>query len=308
MRLVLWRLGAAIAVLLGTLATTFFALMFSGGDPAQAILGTEESAVSKEVLDQIRHEYGLDLPVHQQFWNYVVRLSHGDLGESYLLRVPVKRAIGDQIGATIELALWAGGSALLLSIAVAVLTAKRKPWVAALSSGTERTLSSIPSFVLGLFLLLVFSFQLKILPAVGQQGWKSMILPVVTLAVPTAAVLTQVLRSELEDILEQPFIVMARARGLTEAGVRLGHALRHTLIPLITLSGFVFASLLGGAVLAENLFARQGIGRLISEAANGKDVPMVLGITLLAAATYLVINLLVDLLNAIIDPRIAARS
>ena len=181
----------------------------------------------------------------------------------------------------------------------------RAPWARGLASGGELLLSSMPSFVLGILLLLVFSFQLHWLPPTGSRGWKSLVLPILTLALPVAAVLAQVLRQELEEILEQPFIAMARARGLSEAGVRLGHALRHALTPLITLSGFVFAALLGGAVITENLFARQGIGRLMLNAVNDKDVPVVLGITLLAAAIYVLVNLAVDLLNALVDPRVS---
>ena len=123
------------------------------------------------------------------------------------------------------------------------------------------------------------------------------------LALPVAAVLSQVLRQTLEDTLEQPFIAMARARGLSETGVRLKHALRHALVPLVTLSGFVFASLLGGAVVIELLFSRQGIGRLMLDSAVSKDVPLLLGITLLAAAIYVVVNFLVDLINHWVDPR-----
>jgi peptide/nickel transport system permease protein len=161
----------------------------------------------------------------------------------------------------------------------------------------------MPQFVGGILLLLVFSFQLHWLPASGQNGWKSLVLPTITLAVPMIGMLTQVLRNELEETLEQPFIITARARGLSEAGVRLGHALRHALIPVITLGGTFVGFLLGGAVITETLFARQGVGRLAADAAQGKDVPVILGITMLSAVTYVVVNIIVDLLNALVDPR-----
>ena len=162
-----------------------------------------------------------------------------------------------------------------------------------------------PSFVIGILLLLVFSFHWHWLPPFGSTGWRSLILPSVALALPGAAVLTQLLRQSPEETLEQPFIAMARARGLSETAVRLRHALRHALVPLVTLAGFVFASLLGGAVVVELLFARQGIGRLMLDATSNKDVPMVLGVTLLAATVYVVVNLAVDLINRWIDPRAA---
>jgi peptide/nickel transport system permease protein len=191
-------------------------------------------------------------------------------------------------------------------VVVAVLSANRAPWVRSLVSGTELVLSSAPSFVIGLGLLLVFAFGWHLLPPSGSNSWQALILPSVALALPVAAVLSQVLRQELEDTLEQPFIAMARARGLSETGVRLKHALRHALVPLVTLSGFVFASLLGGAVVIELLFSRQGIGRLMLDAANTKDVPLLLGITLFAAAIYVVVNFLVDLINHLVDPRAKA--
>ena len=307
LRRVLWRLLAGVAVLWGAATLTFVGLNVTGGDPALAILGGPDAMPTAEALAQVRREYGLDQPLVVQYASYLGRLAQGDLGESYRLRIPVTRAIGEHIGATVWLALWAALVAVLLSVVVATLTARRGRHVGALSSGTELVLSSMPSFVLGILLLLVFSFQLRLLPPTGSSGWKTMVLPTLTLALPVAAVLTQVLRQELEDILEQPFIMMARARGLSEAGVRLGHALRHALIPLVTLSGFILASLLGGAVITETLFARQGVGRLMLDAANGKDVPMVLGITLLAALIYVVVNLVVDLLLPLIDPRVNAR-
>ncbi|MGE8499775.1 MAG: ABC transporter permease [Pseudomonas sp.] len=307
LRRVLLRLLAGVVVLWGAATLTFVGLNVTGGDPALAILGGPEAMPTAEVLAQVRQEYGLDQPLIVQYGQYLGRLARGDLGESYRLRIPVTQAIGAHVGATVQLALWAALLAVVLAIVVAVLTARRSPWVGSVSSGTELVLSSMPSFVLGILLLLVFSFHLRLLPPTGSSGWRTMVLPTLTLALPLAAVLIQVLRQELEDILEQPFIMMARARGLSEAGVRLGHALRHALIPLVTLSGFILASLLGGAVITETLFSRQGVGRLMLDAANGKDVPMVLGITLLAALIYVVVNLIVDLLLPLIDPRVNAR-
>lgn len=303
LRRVLWRLLGGLGVLWGAATLTFVMLHLTAGDTALAILGGPEALPTPEVLARVRAEYGLDRPIALQYLDYLGRLARLDLGESYRLRIPVSRAIAQQLGATVRLALVAGAAAVLFSVVLATATARRRPWIRSASSGAELVVSSIPGFVLGLALLYVFSFQLRLLPAAGYHGWRSLVLPALTLAIPVAAVLTQVLRQELEDILEQPFIVMARARGLSEAGVRLGHALRHALIPLVTLSGFIFASLLGGAVITETLFSQQGVGRLMVEATTNKDVPIVLGVTLLSAAVYVGVNLLVDLANALIDPR-----
>jgi peptide/nickel transport system permease protein len=302
---ILWRLAASVGVLWGAATLTFVTLNITAGDTALAILGGPDALPTAEVLQRVRAEYGLDQPLIVQYGRYIGRVAQGDLGESYRLRIPVTKAIGQQVGATVKLALAAALLALTLSILLATLTAKRALWIRSFASGTELVVTSVPSFVLGILLLLAFSFQFHLFPPAGSQGWKSMVLPTLTLALPITAVLTQVLRQELEEVLEQPFIIMARARGLSEAGVRLGHALRHALIPLVTLSGFVFASLLGGAVIAETLFARQGVGRLMIDATTNKDVPLVLGITLLAALIYVVVNLVVDLINTFIDPRVA---
>lgn len=298
-----WRLLAGVGVLWGAATLTFVAMNLTGGDMAVAILGGPDALPTPEALARVRQDYGLDQPVIVQYLHYLGRLAVGDLGESYRLRIPVLTAIAQQIVPTIALALTAASLAVVLSIAVAILTARRAPWIRQGASGAELVLSSMPSFVLGILLLLAFSFKLHLFPAAGSNGWKSMVLPAVTLALPLAAILTQVLRQELEGILEQPFITMARARGMSDAGVRLLHALRHSLVSLVTLSGFIFASLLGGAVVVETLFARQGVGRLMVEATTNTDVPIVLGVTLLAALFYVVTNIVVDVLNLVIDPR-----
>ncbi|UVL22541.1 ABC transporter permease [Pseudomonas donghuensis] len=298
-----WRLLAGIGVLWGAATLTFLAINLSAGDPALAILGGPDAMPSAELIAQVRAEYGLDQPLWVQYGQYLARLAQGDLGESYRLRIPVLQVIGSQLGATLQLSLAAALLSILLAVSCAVLTANRPRWVRALVSGSELVLSSAPSFVIGIVLLLLFSFGWHLLPPSGSNSWQALILPSLALALPVAAVLTQVLRQELEDILEQPFIAMARARGMSETGVRLKHALRHALVPLVTLSGFVFASLLGGAVIIEMLFARQGIGRLMLDAAITKDMPLLLGITLLAAAIYGVVNVLVDLINHWVDPR-----
>lgn len=303
LRRIFWRSLAGLGVLWAAASLTFVAMNFTSGDLALTILGGADALPTPEVLARVRAEYHLDRPVLEQYALYIGRLLGGDLGESYSLRIPVADAIAQQIRPTLELAVVAGVFAIIASLTLALLTAKRSPWVRSSASGAELIASSIPSIVLGLGLLIFFAFYLDLLPSSGQDGWRTLILPSLTVAIPLVTNLSQVLRNELEDTLDQPFITTARSRGLGEAGVRLRHALRHALIPLITLSGFIFGNLLGGAVFAEAIFARQGIGRLMSNAANDKDVPLVLGVTLLAAAAYVVIHIVVDLLNAVVDPR-----
>jgi peptide/nickel transport system permease protein len=303
---ILGRLLAGVLVLWATATATFLLLHFSNGDPVIAILGGPSALPSPEVIARVRHDYGLDLPLYQQYARHLGRLVRGDLGESYRLRVPVARAIGEQLGATLLLAVWAAGCAVILAVVLALFTAGRAEWIRSLAGGSELLASSTPVFLLGIVLLLVFSFALRWLPATGSHGWRSLVLPVAALAIPITAWISQVLRRELEKILEQPFILTARARGLSETGVRLGHALRHVLVLLLTLSGLIFGWLIGGAVIAETVFARQGIGRLLVDSTTSRDVPLVLGLTLFSTAGYVAVNLLVDLLAALCDPREAA--
>ena len=303
LKLIVTRLLTGVGVLWGAATLTFLMMHLSAGDIAVAILGGPDALPSPEVLARVRQEYGFDKPLLIQYAEYLGHLVRLDFGESYRLRIPVTQAIALQLPATARLALVAGVTAISSSVVIATLTARRAPWLKSLVSGVELLVSSAPGFVIGLLLLYVFSFKFGLLPAAGYQGFRSLILPTLTLCVPMVVVLSQVLRQELEDILEQPFITTARSRGLSETGVRYVHALRHALIPLVTLSGFIFANLLGGTVITESLFSQQGIGRLMSDSANSKDVPIVLAITLMAAATYVLVHLFVDIFNGIIDPR-----
>jgi peptide/nickel transport system permease protein len=304
-RHLLLRLAIGVGVLWGAATLTFLMINATSGDAAVTILGGPDALPTPEALARVRSEYGLDQPLAVRYARYLGQLARGDLGESYRLHIPVARAIRQQIVPTVQLAIVAAFLSVAPALLIATLTAGRSRAVKTVASGFELVVSSAPVFVIGILLLIAFSFQLHWLPAAGSEGAASLVLPAITLALPLAAVLSQVLRSELDDVLDQPFILMARARGLSEAGVRFLHALRHALIPLITLSSFVLAGLLGGAVITESLFSRQGIGRLMLDATTNKDIPIVLGVTLMAAFVYVVVNFLVDLANVLIDPRIA---
>jgi peptide/nickel transport system permease protein len=299
------RLAIGVGVLWGAATLTFLMINATSGDAAVTILGGPDALPTPDAIARVRHEYGLDQPLAVRYARYLGHLARGDLGESYRLHIPVSQAIRQQIGPTVRLAVAAAIVAVLAALTFATLTAGRGRSVKTLASGAELLASSIPPFVTGILLLIAFSFRLQWFPPAGGDGWRSMVLPTVTLALPLGAVLSQVLRSELDDVLEQPFIAAARARGLSEAGVRFFHALRHALIPLVTLSSFVLAGLLGGAVITESLFSRQGIGRLMLDATTNKDIPVVLGVTLMAAFVYVVVNFLVDLANVAIDPILA---
>jgi len=301
---ILRKLLIGIGVLWGAVTLTFLAINTAGGDPALTILGGDDAAVTKAALDQVRIDYGLDKPILEQYFNYLGKIARGDFGESYRLHIPVTKAIGQQIGSTLQLAIPASIVTFVLAVVIALATARRAPWIRSLASNTELVLSSMPSFLIGIALLLLFSFAIPIFPASGSESWKSLILPSFAIALPVSSVLAQVLRNDIEEILELPFILTSRTRGMGDASVRILHALRHALIPLITLSGFIIAGLLGGTVVVETLFSRPGVGRLLSDSVSVKDVPIVLGVTTLSALVYVTVNVLVDISYAIVDPRI----
>ena len=302
-RRLLGRLGAGLVVLWGTATLVFFVINLTPGDPAITILGGPDALPTPAVLRQVRAEYGFDQPLWGQYLHYLGRLLHGDFGVSYRLHQPVLKLIAGQFGATATLALWAMVLGSGLALLVALTTAKRARWLTELLTWAEVVLSSVPSFITGLLLLLAFSFSLHLFPSSSTNGWTSIILPTVTLALPVAGVLIQVLRRELEEILEQPFIITARTRGLSETGVRLGHALRHALIPTLTILGVMFTTLLSTAVVVETVFNRQGLGRMMSDATTNRDVPLVLGIALLVTSINILANIVIDFIYVVVDPR-----
>ncbi|MCG2842435.1 ABC transporter permease [Sandaracinobacter sp. RS1-74] len=302
------RLLAGAVVLWAAATLTFLMMHLAGGDTAIAILGGPDAMPSEAQIAKVRAEYGLDRPLVAQYGDFLLRLTQGNLGQSYRLRIPVADAIGRQLVPTIALALSAAAVSVVLAIVVAVATARPLPGRRgearrAIASTSELILIAMPVFVIGLVLLLAFSVWLPLFPIVNGPGWRGLVLPALTMALPLAAVMSQILREGLEDVLEQPFILTARSRGLSDAGVRLRHALRHAATPVLTLAGFFLALLIGGAVITESLFARPGIGRLMVDAANAGDLPVVVGVTLLTALAYVVASILVDLIGALIDPR-----
>jgi peptide/nickel transport system permease protein len=305
-RMIGLRLATGLLVLWGAATLTFLAVHATAGDPAIAILGGPDALPTPAVVAQVRKDYGLDDPLAVQYAHYLGRLARGDLGESYRLHAPVATVIGEQLGSTLLLAFWAMSTALAAAVIVATLTAGRSRIGRQVVATTEIVLIAVPNFVIGIGLLYVLAYVLRVLPVAGSEGWRSLVLPVLTLAIPAGSMLSQVMRNELDQVLEQPFIVTARARGLSEAGVRLRHALRHGLLPVLTLGGYVFGFLLGGAVVTETLFARRGVGRLMVDSATTSDIPVVTGIALLAALSYVLVTLAVDIAGNALDPRIAA--
>jgi peptide/nickel transport system permease protein len=300
--LLLRRLAAAVAVLWGAVTVTFVALHLTPGSTIDSIVG--QAVVSPQVRAQIVNDYGLNEPLVVQYLRYLGNLARGDLGQSYNQGLPVTTAIGQQLGSTLLLVAVGAGLAFAGSVAVALLTANRPRWIRGPAAALEMIGVAIPTFWLGILLLTVFSFQLRWFPAIGSNTPAGLLLPAVALAVAPGSMLAQVLRQALEKTLDEPFITTARARGVGQAAVLVRHALRHALLPAVTLAGWLVASFIGGAVVIETVFSRPGLGRLTVTAIEQKDFPLVSGIVLLSAASYVLIGFLVDALYPVLDPRL----
>lgn len=289
-------LGAAL-VLWAAATLLFLVLRLMPGDPALAILGGSSANPTAETLAAVRREYGLDQPLLRQYVAHLGRLVQGDLGTSYSQHLPVVQVLREQAGATLQLT----GAALLLAWLLAlasVLPSVRRGWRDRLFSTLETVSAALPQFWLGL----------RVLPPAGSDGLRSLILPALTLALPLAGFLAQVTRESMALALEQPFVLSARTRGLGEGAVRLRHALRHALLPGLSLSGWAIGATISGAVVTEVIFSRKGVGRQLFYAVQAQDLPLAMGIVLFIAAVYVIANLSIDALQRLVDPRLSGES
>jgi ABC-type dipeptide/oligopeptide/nickel transport system permease component len=298
------RLILAGPVLLGVSIAVFLMMHLLPGDPALAMLAGQ-SGITPEDVDRVRRQLGLDQPVPVQYFNYIGRVLHGDFGESVHSHRPVLEMIGEQAGATVQLALVAMAIAVTLGILLGTVSALRQnTWVDTFSMLLALFGVSMPSFWFGLILIYFFSLRLGWFPITGQGGWERLILPAIALGMDFSAITARLVRANLLEVLRQDYILTARAKGLRGQAVVARHALRNAMIPVLTIIGLQFGNLLGGAVVIETVFAREGLGRLAVTAILSKDFPLVQGIVLVAAVVYVAINLLIDLSYALLDPRI----
>lgn len=305
-RRILIKIASAILVLVAAASVTFFAQFLVPGSRAAAILNQQTGRSqhwSAAQLAPINHEFGFDRPVIVQYLDYVGGLFRGDLGTSYTQYRPVTQVIGDELLPSLVLTVSALVAAWVLALVVILLTARRRRFISALGSGWEALTACLPSYWLGAVLLVVFAVEVRIFPVIGGTSAWGTVLPVLTLAIPLAGFLGQVTRDEFEKVLDQPFITTARTRGMGDTAVRLVHALRHAVLPAVTLSGWALGALVSGAVIVENLFGRPGVGQVLVTAVNSRDIPVVSGIVLVVAAVYVIANLLVDLGYILLDPR-----
>ncbi len=303
LRYIAQRLLQLVPILIGISVLTFLMLHLIPGDPV--ILFAGDKPLTPERAAEIRHQLGLDRPLLAQYLDYAGHLARGDLGRTLRGQRPVLDSILEVFPGTAELTLAALAFAVVIGVTLGIAAAlAHGTWL----DTTAMTLAilgvSMPVFYSSLLMIMLFSFRLGWLPATGQGGLDRLLMPAAALGILSSAVLARLVRSSMLGVLRREYIVTARAKGLAEHVVVLRHALKNALIPTITMLGLQLGALLGGAVVTETIFSRPGIGRLAVDGILNRDVPLVQGTILVAATTYVVVNLVVDVLYAAVDPRI----
>ena len=307
---VLRRVLAVIPVMLVVATVAFVLIHLAPGDPASVIAGPYAAA---DDVAKLRHQLGLDEPLPVQLVRWYGRLLRGDLGDSIFLRRPVTEAILDRLEPTLLLTMWATLIAVLIGVPTGIVSARHH------NSAVDQSLMglallglSIPNFLLGLLMILVFGVWLGWLPVAGYvpldsglwPNLRSLLMPSLALGLVQSALIARITRSSMLDVLREQFVLTGRAKGLSERVVVYKHALKNAIIPTLTVIGITFALLIGGAVVIETVFNIPGLGRLIISAVLRRDYPVVQGVVLLIAITYTAVNLLVDLAYLAVDPRV----
>jgi ABC-type dipeptide/oligopeptide/nickel transport system permease component len=302
LRFVGLRLLLSLPALWLILSMVFLLVHIVPGDPVAQMLGEGARA---EDLQQLRHALNLDQPVRTQYFHYIAGIFHGDLGQSFRFQQPVLRVIADHYPATLQLSIVALAVCALIGIFGGILAAQKRGTPTDTTVGVLTLFGlSIPNFALGPVLMLVFAVTLGWLPVTGRGGVSHMVLPALTLGAALAAILTRMVRIAVMEELSSDYVRTARAKGLSESAVLFRHAFRNALIPILTIFGLQFGALLAGTIVTETIFSWPGIGRLTVQAINARDYPLLQGCILLIAVTYVFVNLLTDVVYAVVDPRV----
>jgi peptide/nickel transport system permease protein len=292
----------ALPVIWGVVTGVFFIIHLTPGDPVDVMLGESATFADRESL---RHELGLDRPIMEQYVSYMAGVARFDFGKSLSAGKPVADAIAETFPATAELAAAAMLLAVALAIPLGVIAAARKDtFVDRGAMGLSLVGVSMPSFWIGPLLILLFAIELKWLPVSGRGGVEHLILPAVTLGTAMASILSRLTRAATLEALSEDYIVTARAKGVSGAATLFKHALANALLPVVTVAGLQLGALLAGAIITETIFSWPGIGRLAVNAIQARDYPLAQGCVLTIALTYTLVNLAVDLLYGVIDPRV----
>ncbi|SNS12786.1 ABC transporter permease [Actinoplanes regularis] len=302
------KTGRALFVVWAAFTVTFVLLFVLPANPVDLLFDPAElNAIPPEVKAQVADNYGFNEPVVLQ---YLDRLGHaltGDFGNSVQSGKPVVGAVLDVLPSTLALAAGALALAVLIAFGIAlVATATRRAWLRNLVETLPSGAVSVPVFLSGVLMLQIFSFQLGWFPSFGDQGWRSLVLPLVTLAIPVAGPIAQLLVRSFAGEFHSGYVTTSWAKGATRGRIIVGDVLRNAALPALTIAGVTFGNLIAGAVITETVFARKGVGRMTQTAINTLDLPLVAGIVVLVAVSFAVINLAVDLIFPVLDPRLRA--
>ncbi|MEG7404665.1 ABC transporter permease [Serratia marcescens] len=303
------RIGQAAVVLWAAFTLSFILLQVLPGDAILIKFQNPDMGLSPAQIADMRAAYGADVPLWRQYLHSLGSVLHGDLGFSMQAGVPVTALLAANLPATLQLAVLGFAVALLLALIIAFASNLTGfGWLRSALQMLPSLFVSVPTFWLGIVLIQLFSFRLKLIPIINPGEWQGLILPIATLALPISAPLAQILIRSIDAVQTQPFVVVARAKGASRSGVLWRHVARNAMLPALTIAGMLFGELIAGALITETVFGRSGLGQLTQQAVVNQDVAVLQAIVLISATAFVIINLLVDLLFPLLDPRLKTQA
>ncbi len=305
---ILTRIGQALLVLWAAFTVSFVLLQSMPGDAILIKFQSPDYGLSPEQLADIRAAYGADGPMLQQYIHTVWSFLSGNFGYSLQAGVPVSSQLAVSLPSTLLLAGFSFLLAAILAVVIAILAnLSGFGWLRGFMQSLPSLFISVPTFWLGIMFIQIFSFRLRLVPVIDPGPWQGLILPILTVAIPISAPLAQIILRNIDEVLTRPFISVARAKGASHGQVLWRHVAKNTLLPVLTVAGLLFGELIAGAVVTETVFGLNGIGNLTKHAVDAQDVAVLQAIVVISAAAFVTINLIVDLLYPILDPRLKAR-
>ncbi|MGP2685633.1 ABC transporter permease [Serratia marcescens] len=303
------RIGQAALVLWAAFTLSFILLQVLPGDAILIKFQNPDMGLSPAQIADMRAAYGADVPLWRQYLHTLGSVLHGDLGFSMQAGVPVTALLAANLPATLQLAVLGFAVAMLLALIIAFASNLTGfGWLRSALQTLPSLFVSVPTFWLGIVLIQIFSFRLKLIPIINPGEWQGVILPIATLALPISAPLAQILIRSIDAVQTQPFVAVARAKGASRSGVLWRHVARNAMLPALTIAGMLFGELIAGALITETVFGRSGLGQLTQQAVVNQDVAVLQAIVLISAAAFVIINLLVDLLFPLLDPRLKTQA
>lgn len=299
------RTGQALLVLWAAFTLSFILLQVLPGDAILIKFQNPDMGLSPDQIADMRAAYGADVPLWQQYLHTLGNFLRGDLGFSIQNGVPVSALLAANLPATLQLAVLGFTLALLLALVIAfVSNLIGFGWLKSALQSLPVLFVSVPTFWLGIVLIQIFSFRLKLVPIINPGEWIGLLLPIATLAIPISAPLAQILIRSIDSVQTQPFVAVARAKGASRSGVLWRHVARNAMLPVLTIAGILFGELIAGALITETVFGRSGLGQLTQQAVVNQDVAVLQAVVMISAAAFVFLNLLVDLLFPLLDPRL----